>query len=257
MPPLPVCGRPDKTCSVTTEPAPPPSEDQLEEIVVFPVTGRTVCRRCKTELKTGDFLRSEGKRPFCLACADLNHLVFLPRGDTALTRRARKHSTLCAVVVRFSRRRRRLERQGLLIEEAALERAKRECLADAPVRERARQRAARRRAVLDQRYVQEFAARLGKLVPGCPAAECQAIAERACQKYSGRVGRSAAAQGFDPKAMELAVRAHIRHRHTAYDRLLDRGRKRDKARNAVRKKVNRIFERWRQPSAARSDGPGS
>ena len=65
----------------------------------------------------------EGERPFCLACADLDHLEFLPSGDAALTRRSRKYSGLCAVVVRFSRSRGRYERQGLMVESAALERA--------------------------------------------------------------------------------------------------------------------------------------
>ncbi len=65
----------------------------------------------------------EGERPLCLTCADLDHLVYLPRGDTALTRRARKHSALSAVVVRFSRARKRYERQGVLVEESALEQA--------------------------------------------------------------------------------------------------------------------------------------
>ena len=71
----------------------------------------------------------------------------------ALTRRASKYSTLRAVVVRFSRTRMRYERQGILVEEAALEQAERECLADAAARERVRERAAARRAELDERYV--------------------------------------------------------------------------------------------------------
>ena len=56
-----------------------------------------------------------------MACADLDRLVFLPSGDAALTRRARKHSTLSPVVLRFSRARKRHERQGLLVEEDALD----------------------------------------------------------------------------------------------------------------------------------------
>jgi len=66
-----------------------------------------------------------------MSCADLDHLVFLARGDAALTLRARKHSGLSAVVVRFSRARKRYERQGVLVEEAALDQAEAECLADA------------------------------------------------------------------------------------------------------------------------------
>jgi hypothetical protein len=188
----------------------------------------------------------EDDGPRCMACADLDHLVFLSRGDTALTRRARKYSTLDAVVVRFSRTRGRYERQGVLVEEAALEQAERECLDDAAARERARQRAAERRAELDEHYVSEFAQRLGDLFPGCPVAERGAIAAHACEKYSGRVGRTAAAQQFDPDVIELAVRAHIRHCHTPYDKLLARGVERTDARAAVRDELDKVCERWRQ-----------
>ena len=40
----------------------------------------------------------EGPGPLCLACAELDHLVFLGRGDAALTRRAKAASKLWAVV---------------------------------------------------------------------------------------------------------------------------------------------------------------
>jgi hypothetical protein len=229
---------------LNTADSPGAGDEAVQDIIVFIITGHAVCRECGTKLKKGSFLRSENKRPFCLSCADLDHLVFLPRGDTALTRRARKHSTLSAVVVRFSRARRRNERQGLLVEEAALQRAEQECFADEAVRERARERAAVRRAELDERYVGEFAARLGELFPGCPAAERQAIANHACLKYSGRVGRSAAAKQLDREAVEFAVKAHIRHCHTSYDQMLARGISRDNARSRVRNAVKEVLERW-------------
>jgi len=77
-----------------------------------------------------------------LACADLDHLIFLPSGDAALTRRARKHSTLSAVVLKWSHARKQYERQGLLVEAQALDQAKRECLADSEARIRRREREA-------------------------------------------------------------------------------------------------------------------
>jgi len=43
----------------------------------------------------------------------------LPAGDAALSRRVTAKSTTCAVVVSFSRNRRRCERQGLLVEPLA------------------------------------------------------------------------------------------------------------------------------------------
>jgi hypothetical protein len=218
------------------------------DIVVFWIVRDSACAECGSELGKGRFLRMEGERPLCLACADLDHLVFLARGDTALTRRASKYSTLRAVVVRFSRSRKWYERQGVLVEESALEQAERECLADAAARERARERAAERREELDERYVSEFAARLGNSFPGCPVPQRQVIAVHACRKYSGRIGRSAAARRFDSDTIELAVRAHVRHRYTLYDELLAQGVDRGDARASVRDAVDEIVERWRRTS---------
>lgn len=133
----------------------------------------------------------EEKGALCLACADLDHLIFLAPGDAALTRRAHKYSTLSAVVLEWSRARKRYERQGILVEEPALQRAEQECLNDAEARERRRQREAERRVELDQEYVSRFAERVRQLFPHCPAGREQEIAEHACQKYSGRVGRTA------------------------------------------------------------------
>jgi hypothetical protein len=186
----------------------------------------------------------EAERPLCLGCADLDHLVFLARGDAALTRRANRNSTLRAVVVRFSRTRKRYERQGVLVEESALTRAEQECLSDAEARHLARERAAERRQELDAEYVEKFARRVGDLFPRCPGDEQRAIAEHACQKYSGRVGRSAAAKELETSAVELAVRAHVRHAHTRYDELLSRGVTRGEARGLVAGVVAKRLEQW-------------
>src|SRR5947199_9316102 len=86
-------------------------------VVVSPVKQWT-CAVCGSE--DGGWLIMEDAGPVCLACADMDHLVFLPSGDAALTRRAKKHSRLSAVVVLFSRARKRYERQGILVEEEAL-----------------------------------------------------------------------------------------------------------------------------------------
>ena len=99
----------------------------------------------------------------CLDCADLDHLVFLPAGDAALTRRARKGSGLSAVVVRWSRARRRYERQGVLVEEAALTQAEQQCLADADARMRRRERDRDRRAAQDVALQAQFAAEIARL----------------------------------------------------------------------------------------------
>ena len=186
------------------------------------------------------------QKPLCLECADLDHLVFIPRGDAALTRRSRKYSTLSAVVVRFSRSRKRYERQGLLVESGALERAQEECLSDEEKRRVAREKASLARERADHQYVAQFADCIRSRYPDCPLGEAEAIAKHACAKYSGRVGRSAAAKSFDATAIDLAVKAHVRHAHSEYDRLLSRGWERSEARSAVSERVAAIMERWRR-----------
>jgi hypothetical protein len=220
------------------------ASSEPKDIVVFWSVRDTACAECGEALGKGRFLRLEAERPLCLGCADLAHLVFLERGDAALTRRATRYSTLHAVVVRFSRARKRYERQGVLVEEDALSKAEAECLSDADARAAARERSAARRQQLDVAYVEVSARRVGELYPGCPRDAQQAIAEHACQKYSGRVGRSAAAKELDAKAVELAVRAHVRHAHTPYDRLLARGADRGDARREVASRVEALLGRW-------------
>ena len=194
---------------------------------------------------TGELLLMEDAGPICMHCADLDHLVFLAAGDAALTRRARQASRLSAVVVRFSRGRRRYERQGILVEEQAIERAERECLADADARARQRERAAVRREAEDIEFHERMAHEIERLYPGCPGKRAESIARHAGRRGSGRVGRSAAGRALDPGAIALAVIASVRHEDTHYDELLMAGTDRAGARDEVRPEVERILERWR------------
>lgn len=215
------------------------------DLKVFVTVRPASCSECGEDLGRRAWITLvEDKGALCLACADLDHLVFLPAGDAALTRRARKHSTLSAVVLRWSRARRRYERQGLLVEEEALDRAEEECLADEDARARRREREAARRAELDRQYVEEFAQQVRRHYPGCPAGREIAIAEHACRKYSNRVGRSAAAKEFDEQAIRLAVAAHVRHAETDYDSFLAAGYDRWEARARVEGAVGRVLARW-------------
>jgi hypothetical protein len=83
------------------------------------------------------------------------------------------------------------------------------------------------------RPIGEFARRTRKLFPGYPSGRERVIAEHACLKYSGRVGRSEAAKAYDEDAVRLAVVAHVRHVETPYDRLLASGLDRVEARRRV------------------------
>lgn len=218
-----------------------------EDLKVYITNRERRCDECKEDLGRHAWITLEGEgRALCLACADLDHLVFLPSGDTALTRRARTHSRLSAVVLKWSQARKRYERQGLLVEEDALARAEDECVADAATREARRAIAGERRAELDQEYVIQFAARVGELYPGTPEGRETEIAEHACRKYSGRVGRSGAAKALDENAIRLAVVAHIRHRETLYDDLLTGGCERGDARARVSDQVAAVLRGWKR-----------
>lgn len=219
---------------------------QSNELTVFITSGGSKCDECGEELGNGAWITLQGadRKAACLSCADLDHLVLLPSGDTALTRRSRKHSRLAAVVLKWNRARKRYERQGLLVENAAIERAIIECEADAGQRELRRAQAAIRRAELDEDYLGRFADRVRELFPGCPAGREKIVAEHACRKYSGRVGRSASAKALDEKAVRLAVTAHIRHQETNYDELLLQGDNRIAAREEVRDRVASVLQEW-------------
>jgi hypothetical protein len=188
------------------------------------------------------------KGALCLACADLDQLVFLPAGDAALTRRARKYATLSAILLKWARARKRYERQGLLVDAQALERAEKDCLADSEARERRQAREALRRERLDRDYLKGFALRVGELFPGCPAGREMAIAEHACLTCSGRIGRSAWAKRLDEKAVRLAVVAHLRHTETPYDDLLMMGHDRRDAREMVSETIDRVLAQWEAPA---------
>jgi hypothetical protein len=183
-----------------------------------------------------------------MACADMDHLVFLASGDAALTRRARKASGLSAVVVRFSRARRRYERQGVLVEEAALVQAEEECLADEEARARRRERDAERRGAQDVELHARMAAEILSLFPGCSPERAESIARHAAERGSGRVGRSAGGRALDTGALELAVAASVRHEDTPYDDLLMSGVDRDEARDRIRDQVRRVLDDWRRAS---------
>jgi hypothetical protein len=220
--------------------------DQAPKPVVFQVVRDSQCGECGAAIEEGSFLLMDAGEPLCLACARLDDLEFLPSGDTALTRRSTKYSGRVAVVVRFSRSRNRYERQGILVEAPALEKAEQECTEDAEERAFARKRGAERRVEEDRALVARMAQQIGTLFPGCPPSEAEAIARHTAQRGSGRVGRTEAGRKLDEKALTLAVGAAIRHNHTDYDELLASGLDRASARGRVGGRVEEILSGWRR-----------
>ena len=213
--------------------------------VVFDILRDSQCSECGAELEPGSFLYQEAGQALCLACARLDHLEYLPAGDAALTRRASKYSQQAAVVVRFSRSRGRYERQGILVEIPALERAEQECAADAGQRAAARARGAAQRRAQDRALVDQMTDEIRMLFPGCPREEASRIAAHTALRGSGRVGRSAAGRKLEEQALTAAVVAAVRHRHTNYDQLLAEGCERARARERVSGEVQEILEKWR------------
>lgn len=101
-----------------------------ELVVIQPLNETWTCHRCGG---TGDLLIMESPGPACLRCTGLDDLEFLPAGDALLTRRVKAKSATHAVVVRFSKTRRRYERQGMLVEQRTLADVQREL--GRPIRE--------------------------------------------------------------------------------------------------------------------------
>ena len=141
---------------------PPP---RIGLLVIQPLRRRH-CAECSAGPLS--LLVIEEGAPRCLDCADLGHLVFLPRGDTALTRRSREESGLSAVVVRFNRRKgavraagRPRRGGGARPGRGAVPRG-RGGAAAAPGAGR------RRRAAEDVRFTEAFAAEIRRLFPGVP-----------------------------------------------------------------------------------------
>lgn len=216
-----------------------------KDIVVFITNRESKCDECGSVLGRSAWLFiNENREARCLSCAELDHLVFLPSGDACLSRRSKKYSKISAVVMKWSRTRKRYERQGILATEDAIEQAEQECLDDAEVREKRRQRDVERREEVDKKYIDEFAVKIRMHYPKLPKGREKQIARHACMKYSGRVGRTAQAKDFNLEAIILAVNAHIRHAETDYDVYLMQGMTKREARENVAREVQAIAEKW-------------
>ena len=228
--------------SMTQQPADPAAPADL--VVSMVQQALAVCTECGTLMPKGHLLFRENECVLCLACADLDHLELLPSGDAAMSRRARKHSPLCAVVVQFNRRRKREERRGILVTADAIRQAELECLADQDKRATQRTRSAQRRKVADQTLVQEMSRQILAQFPYCPGPDAHRIAAHTAERGSGRVGRSAAGRELDTNAIRLAVVAHVRHEHTPYDELLMSGVARATARTRISRQISTKLAEW-------------
>ncbi|PRC49272.1 DUF2293 domain-containing protein, partial [Mycobacterium sp. ITM-2017-0098] len=128
--------------------------------------------------ETADLLLETKAGGICLECAALGHLVFLPSGDAALTRRTVKASRTTAVVLQMNTRRMRHERQGILTEQRAIESAAGQCLDDDD--------RTPRRAKVDEALRSDIADNIRTQFPGCPPTRADAIAYLAAVRRRAR-----------------------------------------------------------------------
>ena len=205
------------------------------------------CQRCKRPIKKGErfVAEAEDKRGTCFKCSPYTEATLLEPGDAAMTRRSKKHSNICGVVYGWNQRRKRFERKGQYVEAEAIELARKECVADAEKRAKANEKAAIKRAADDKVYVAEFSKAIKQRYPNCPKNRETEIAQHACEKYSGRVGRTANAKQFDKEMIDRAVEAHIRHAETNYDSQFNKGKTKRAIRSDLKIDILSILQKWR------------
>lgn len=207
---------------------------------------RVLCTECGVVIPRGGRVVAEEERgkALCLSCAGILSLAFLPSGDVAMTRRSKKNSRYCFVLQEWNQRRKRYERRGQYVEASAISKAETECLADKTIRAEKNRKAAQRRDVDELLYKQQFACEIRKCYPKMPKDREFAIVDHACEKHSGRVGRTAAAKEFSPEMVQRAVIAHIRHCETDYDDRFGKGKRKREIREDIRPLIKRVLHSW-------------
>ena len=172
-------------------------------------------------------------------------LVFVPKGDAALTRALMPKAA--SALMRRESKRYPSSRVGLLVQPEHLADARRGLGETEKERGANRETARKRRVLQETEYQREFREMARRRYPKMPGKDLEAIVERATPVGSGTVGRSR--RLIPEKKVDLAVQAHVRHAHTDYDQHLAAGRgssdAHDFARNMVRHRTGEIIEVWR------------
>ncbi|MDG4663696.1 DUF2293 domain-containing protein [Mycobacterium sp. 236(2023)] len=154
--------------------------------------------------------------------AGLGHLVFLPAGDAALTRRTTKTARLTITVRRVYTR---STREGILAEQRDIERAAQQCLADTAPADGLRRE-------ITEGIRAEF--------PGCPTARAGGIA------YLLAVdGGHAPSACMHPDTICEWVAESVRRVDTGYDDLILSGVEPADARRLVQPRVDDMLDTWR------------
>lgn len=220
---------------------------EVELSVFYTKKEKLKCKKCNTAIKKGErfVAEDENKLGSCFTCSPFVSYTFLPSGDVAMTRRSKKHSAMCGVLLEWNQRRKRFERRGQFVEAIAIAKAKKECEEDKTKREEKNRKAAIVRVEQDKIYIHDFSIAIKERYPNCPQDRQNEIALHACEKYSGRVGRTAKAKDFDADMIDLAVEAHIRHAETNYDNMFGKGSTKKEIRASIKGKIERIKMSWK------------
>ncbi|KAI2463830.1 hypothetical protein F4781DRAFT_104596 [Annulohypoxylon bovei var. microspora] len=105
----------------------------------------------------------------------------------------------------------------------------------------------------DKKMETDFTKSILSQFPQIPTAEVPDIVKQAMKKHSGRVGRTGMLDIVEK--VQLGVRAHIRHKYTDYEKLLNNNVSRDEARAQIHEKVDKIVLEWGgTPKASNKDG---
>lgn len=103
-------------------------ETDVKQNALFALSRVSRCHGCDAKLNVDEIVKlnqkeNDEKEAFCLKCADLSSMELLRSGNATITRLAKKYSTKHYVVLKWSEIWKTYERQGLLVESAALKKA--------------------------------------------------------------------------------------------------------------------------------------
>jgi hypothetical protein len=227
------------------------NKNKEDEIEVIERTGdvESYCAGCGLGilLSSGSRFKKEGENGFCLKCAGLNHLVFLPSGNPTLTRRASKYSSVKAIVKQINLTYKGYERIGILVEEVALQKAREECIFEEKNPDIASSQKSRKQDKFESHYIETFSIQIQSHYPSCSKEDVLKIAAFAYRNYLGKTRPSFSFKKLNSENIDLAVRIHVLHYYTNYSELHRLGRDTENVRNQLLSTVNEIIGKWKIP----------
>jgi hypothetical protein len=104
--------------------------NKAKDPIVYALSKPSRCFGCDLRLLENSIVKLQNtdndREVLCRICAELETLEVLPSGNAAITRLAKKYSKTRFVIVKWSETWKCYERQGLLLEPQAIDRAEQE-----------------------------------------------------------------------------------------------------------------------------------